>query len=153
MESQNIAIASDHAGYNLKQYIITHISSVNWSDQGCDSLESVDYPNYSTKVTDLIINPNNNIEYGILICGSGIGMSIAANKAHPNIYATLVHDIESAALCKIHNNSNILCLGSNNLQPSQALKIVSMWLKTDFSQDSRHIQRINLINKYQAISI
>ncbi|PTQ83963.1 ribose-5-phosphate isomerase [Trichococcus patagoniensis] len=141
-----IAIASDHGGYELKQAIISHLSDKGFeiSDFGVDtSAVSVDYPHYAKKVAHAIIN--NEATSGILVCGTGIGMSIAANKV-PGIRAAVVGDVFSARATKEHNNANIICLGQRVLGEGTALMIVDEWLSSDFLGD-RHQTRIDLIEE------
>lgn len=139
-----IAIGSDHGGYELKQEIIEHLKArkIEYIDCGSYSKESCDYPVYARKVTDAILSKE--AELGILICGTGIGISIAANKVK-GIRAALCHDCFSAEATKSHNNANILAMGARVVGPGLALKIVDTFLDTPFSNDERHIRRINLI--------
>jgi ribose 5-phosphate isomerase B len=126
-----IAIASDHGGFNLKRKIVRHLIGLNYDikDLGTDSNEPVDYPDYSLKVCEAIISGV--CERGILICGTGIGMSIAANKIN-GIRAALCNDCYSARMSREHNDANILALGERVLGEGLALEIVDTWLKTSF---------------------
>lgn len=138
-----ISIAADHGGYLLKQEIIKHLTEKNIEviDYGTNSPKSVDYPEYSYKVCDDVVAGKT--DYGILVCGTGIGMSIAANKT-PGIRAALVGDVFSARATRSHNNTNVLCLGERVTGKDLALLIVDTWLDTDFS-GGRHQRRIDLL--------
>lgn len=139
-----IAIGCDHGGYQLKQEVLEHLKSRNieYKDFGCYSEDSCDYPVYARKVTDAIIAEE--CELGILICGTGIGISITANKVK-GIRAALCHDCFSAEATRLHNNANILAMGARVIGAGLALKIVDTFLDTPFSNEERHIRRINLI--------
>lgn len=139
-----IAIGSDHGGYELKQEVMEHLKErkIEYKDFGCYSTESCDYPEFARKVAQAVISKE--CELGILICGTGIGISIAANKVK-GIRAALCHDCFSAEATKSHNNANILAMGARVVGPGLALKIVDTFLDTPFSNDERHIRRINLI--------
>lgn len=139
-----IAIACDHGGYELKQEILKHLEKrgVEYKDFGCDGTEAVDYPIYARKVTSAILSGE--CENGILICGTGIGISIAANKIK-GIRAALCTDCFTAEATRQHNDANILALGGRVVGPGLALKIVDTFLDTPFSNDARHINRISLI--------
>ena len=113
-----------------------------FKDFGCYSTESVDYPEYAKKVAHAVADGE--CELGILICGTGIGISIAANKVK-GIRAALCSDCFSAQATKEHNNANILAMGARTIGPGLALKIVDTFLDTPFSNDERHIRRINMI--------
>ena len=141
-----IAIASDHGGYALKETIKAHLSDRNiaYEDFGTDKdMVSVDYPNYAQKVSDAILTKA--ADCGILICGTGIGMSIAANR-NKGIRAAVVGDVFSATATKEHNNANIICLGQRVTGDGLALMIVDAWLDAEF-QGKRHQQRIDLLDK------
>ncbi len=141
-----IAVACDHGGYMLKQEILKHLDKRNlaYRDFGCDSEEAVDYPVYARKVTDAITKGE--CERGILICGTGIGISIAANKVK-GIRAALCTDCFTAEATRLHNDANILALGGRVVGPGLALKIVDTFLDTPFSQEERHKKRISLIEE------
>lgn len=141
-----IALGCDHGGYELKQEIIDYLKSKNieYKDFGCNSTEAVDYPIYARKVTDSIISGE--CETGILICGTGIGISISANKVK-GIRAALCHDCFSAEATRLHNNANILAMGARVIGPGLALKIVDTFLNTPFSNEERHIRRIEMIEE------
>lgn len=139
-----IAIGSDHAGYSLKQTIIEYLeqNNLSYKDYGCYSEQSCDYPVYAKKVANAIVNGE--CDKGILICGTGIGISIAANKIK-GIRAALCHDCFSAQACREHNNANIIAMGSRVIGSGLAVKVVEEFLNTEFSNDKRHIDRINQI--------
>ena len=136
-----IAIGSDHGGYDLKQEIIAHLKEKNleYKDYGTDSRESCDYPVFAKRVANAIVGGE--CDRGILICGTGIGISITANKIK-GIRAALCHDTFSAQATREHNDANILAMGARVVGPGLALKIVDTFLNTEFSNDERHIRRI-----------
>lgn len=142
-----IAIASDHAGYKLKEYLKKILEKEGYEvvDLGTYSSESVDYPDYAAKLAKLV--SKNLVEKGILICGTGIGMSIAANK-FPGVRAAVCWSEETAALSRRHNDANILCLGGRVLKPEEAAKILKIWLSTEF-EGGRHSRRIQKIKKME----
>ncbi len=137
----NIAIASDHAGYQLKQYLIENLGEeVNIKDFGTDSDESCDFPDFASEVSGFILN---NEDYrGVLICGSGVGMSIAANKTS-GIRAANVSDVEIAVQSVEHNNVNVLCLGANNVNQDLAVTIVNSFLSASFLNEENYVRRVN----------
>lgn len=139
-----IALGCDHGGYCLMQEVKSHLDErgIEYRDFGCCSEESVDYPVYAKKVADAVADGE--CEMGILICGTGIGMSIAANKIK-GIRAALCHDCFSAAATKEHNNANILAMGARVIGSGLALKIVDTFLDTSFSGEERHVRRVNMI--------
>ena len=140
-----ILIASDHAGYKLKQEILSYLTEQNAEviDLGTNSSESTDYPDYAHNLCEKITN--NEASIGILICHSGIGMSIVANR-HPNIRAAVVANAEQAALTRSHNNANVLCLGAHQMESATAQEIVNTFIDTNFDQGERHLRRISKIN-------
>jgi ribose 5-phosphate isomerase B len=136
-----VAIASDHAGYNLKEYILNNLDDkVVVSDFGTNSNESCDFPDFASKVCEFVLENNNT--RGILICGSGVGMSIAANK-FAGIRAANVTDELTAVQSVEHNNVNILSLGSNNVGNELALNIIHAFLDSKFSEEERYQRRVN----------
>lgn len=139
-----IAIACDHGGFALKQEIIKHLEQrgAAYKDFGCNDTQAVDYPIYARKVTSAI--KNGECDKGILICGTGIGISIAANKVL-GIRAALCTDCFMAEATRQHNDANVLALGGRVVGTGLALKIVDTFLDTPFSNDARHINRISLI--------
>ncbi|MCL2370864.1 MAG: ribose 5-phosphate isomerase B [Firmicutes bacterium] len=144
---KTIAIASDHAAYGFKTMIIEHLTAkgVKCKDFGAAKGVTVsDYPDFALPVAKAVAKGDHN--YGILICGTGIGMSIAANKVK-GIRAALCGDTFSAKATREHNNSNILCLGERVISQKLALEIVDIFLNTEFSNEERHIRRISKIEK------
>lgn len=136
-----IALGCDHGGYELKQEIIKYLeeNEVAYKDFGCYDTSSVDYPEYAKKVAHAVADGE--AEKGILICGTGIGISIAANKVK-GIRAALCHDCFSAQATREHNDANIVAMGARVIGPGLAVKIVDTFLNTPFSNDERHIRRI-----------
>ena len=139
-----IALGSDHGGYELKQEIMAWLDKnhLEYKDYGCFSGEAVDYPVYAKLVGHAVADGE--CEKGILICGTGIGISIAANKIK-GIRAALCSDCFSAEATRLHNDANILAMGARVVGPGLALKIVDTFLNTPFSGDERHARRIGLI--------
>ena len=142
--NEMIGIGSDHGGYALKQAVIKHLEEKGHAvkDYGCYSEESCDYPVYAKAVAEGILKDE--VKQGILICGTGIGISITANK-FKGIRAALCGDTFSARATREHNNANILALGARVTGEGLALDIVDTFLETKFSNDERHIRRINMI--------
>lgn len=141
-----IGIGSDHGGFNLKKEIIKYFeeNNIDYKDYGAYDNNSVDYPVYAKAVAKDVANKI--LEKGILICGTGIGISIAANKIK-GIRCALCHDVFSAKATREHNNSNILAMGERVIGVGLAIEIVKAFLATDFSNDERHIKRIDLIEE------
>lgn len=139
-----IALGCDHGGYELKQEVIKYLekNQITYRDYGCFDMQSVDYPIYARKVAKAI--QTGECEKGILICGTGIGISIAANKCK-GIRAALCSDCFSAEATRQHNDANILVMGGRVVGPGLAVKIVDTFLNTEFSGDERHARRISLI--------
>jgi len=146
MENIKIAIGSDHAGFKLKQEIINFLKDNNvfYKDMGAKSEDSVDYPEFAEQVARGVAEEK--FDRGILICGTGIGMSIAANKVQ-GIRAALCHDVFSAKATRYHNDSNVLTMGGRVIGKDLALEITKAWLGSDFKGDSqpRHQRRIDKI--------
>ncbi|TBL72942.1 ribose 5-phosphate isomerase B [Paenibacillus thalictri] len=140
----NIAIGADHAGYRLKDELIEFIRSLGHEvkDFGAFGPESVDYPDYASQVCGAVVSGT--ADKGILVCGTGIGMSIAANKT-PGIRCALVHDMFSAKATREHNDTNVLAMGERVIGPGLAQEIVKIWLETEFSQGERHKNRIHKV--------
>jgi len=139
----NINISSDHAGFDLKKDIIEHLSKrFSIEDLGPFSAESVDYPDFAHKLANNLLDDD--VDFGILICGSGNGISMAANK-HTNIRAALCWNEELAALSRQHNNANVLSLPARFISSKLALAIVDVFLATSF-EGGRHLRRVNKIN-------
>lgn len=141
-----IALGCDHGGYGLMQDVIKHLEErgLEYKNYGCYSEESVDYPVYAKKVAHAVADGE--CERGILVCGTGIGISITANKV-PGIRAALCGDCFSAQATREHNDANILAMGARVTGPGLALKIVDTFLDTPFSNDERHIRRIKMIEE------
>lgn len=136
-----IALGSDHAGYELKQAIKKHLEerNIEYKDYGTYSEESVDYAVYAEKTARGVIDGECTL--GILCCGTGVGISIAANKVR-GIRACCCSDKFSAEMTRLHNDANMLCIGGRVLEVDKALEIVDIFLDTEFSNDERHIRRI-----------
>lgn len=139
-----IALGCDHGGYELKQEIIAYLEKnhLEYKDYGCFSTESTDYPIYAKLVGHAVADGE--CEKGILICGTGIGISIAANKIK-GVRAALCSDCFSAEATRLHNDANILAMGARVLGAGLAVKIVDTFLNTPFSGDERHARRISQI--------
>ena len=136
-----IAIASDHAGFELKQLLIESLSSdLEIEDLGTDSPEPCDFPDYANKVSNFVLD--NEGTKGVLICGTGVGMSIAANKVK-GIRASNVVNVKTAIQSVEHNNVNVLCLGSENLDIDAAKEITESFLNSSFLNEERYVNRIN----------
>ena len=137
-----VAIGCDHGGIDLKNTIITVLKGLGYTvdDQGCNSTESVDYPDFARSVSSLVVEGK--CECGILICGTGIGMSMAANRI-PGIRAALCNEMFAAKMSREHNNANILCLGARVIGPGLAAEIVRTWMTSEFA-GGRHQRRIDM---------
>lgn len=137
-----VAIGCDHGGIDLKKDIIAVLRELGHEveDQGSNSSDSVDYPSFARAVSTLV--QAGECERGILICGTGIGMSMAANRI-PGIRAALCHEMFSARMSREHNDANILCLGARVTGPGLAQEIVRTWMTSDFS-GGRHQRRIDM---------
>lgn len=135
-----IAVGSDHGGYELKGKIVGLLRSLGHAveDVGCHSLESVDYPDYADRVVSLVADGQ--CERGMLICGTGIGISIAANR-HRKIRAAICHDEYTARMSREHNDANVLCIGARVIGEGVAFDLIKVWLQTAFA-GGRHQQRI-----------
>lgn len=143
-----IGLGSDHGGYNLKSEIIKHLEAkgIECVDFGTnDSTQSVDYPIYGEKVAIAVANKE--VDYGILCCGTGIGISLAANKVK-GIRCAVVSDVFSAKMSKAHNDANMLSLGERVLGRGLALEIVDTWINTEFEGD-RHSKRVDMIKEIE----
>lgn len=140
MPSETVAIAADHGGVEMKRLLVAELESRGYSvlDLGTDSDASVDYPDYAQELALAIIGGR--ATRGVLVCGSGIGMSIAANR-FPDIRAALVHDNLTARLCRQHNDANVLCLGARIIGPDVARDCLAAFLETKFEGD-RHARRV-----------
>ena len=139
---KKIFIASDHAGYNLKKLIVSKLSKrKKIFDLGPDSKDSVDYPDYAKKLSKKIAS--NKGSFGILICGSGMGMAITANKTK-NIRAALCYSINNTKLSRLHKNANIITLGARLINKNKAFNLIRVFLKTKF-EGGRHLRRVKKI--------
>lgn len=138
-----IAFGCDHGGYTLKKDIVALLEQSGHTvlDMGCFSEESVDYPDFAAAVCATLLDGR--AQRGILVCGTGIGMSIAANR-HPHIRAALCHEAFTARMSREHNDANVLCLGARVLGIGIVLDIVKTWLITEFA-GGRHLRRITLM--------
>lgn len=141
-----IGIASDHHGVKIKKNIKDYLNHLGYEvlDLGPSTLDSVDYPEYAFKIGDLL--KSKEIEIGILICGTGIGMSIAANKVK-GVRCALVHNTKEARLAKLHNDANCLAL-SSSFRMFKIKDIVDAFINTNFSKEERHQRRVDMINNY-----
>ena len=140
---KKIFISSDHAGYKLKEAIKLHLSKkkLSFQDMGPYNDDRVDYPDFAHKIARKV--KTNKSSFGILVCGSGMGMNIAANR-HKNIRAAQCFNLKSTKLSRLHNDANIITLGSRLLSKNSALKCVSVFLSTKF-EGGRHLKRIKKI--------
>ena len=138
-----IFISSDHAGYNLKNHIYENLKKRNYKieDLGPFSEKSVDYPIYAKNLANKI--SRNKISFGILVCGSGTGMAMAANKVK-NIRAVVCYNTKNTKLSRLHNNANIITVGSRLISKNLAFRLVNIFLKTKF-EGGRHLRRIKKI--------
>ena len=143
IKSKKVVLASDHAGFKLKEEIKKFLIKKKEKvlDLGTENTSSVDYPDYAHLLSKKMEKNKN--QFGILICGSGAGMSMAANK-HKNIRAALCYDIKSTKLSRLHNNANVMTIGAKFTKKNVALKCVSTFLKTDFD-GGRHSRRVKKI--------
>lgn len=144
-----VAIASDHGGIHIREEIkkLMDELQIPYEDFGCECPTSVDYPDYALPVAEKVANGE--FDRGILICGTGIGMSIAANKVK-GVRCALVHDVYSAKLTRQHNDSNVLAMGERVIGPGLAREIAQTWLTAEF-EGGRHENRINKITNYEKI--
>lgn len=142
-----LGITSDHRGYKLKEELIKKLAKdYEIIDYGCKSTESVDYPDYAFKLGEALTNKE--IDYGIAICGSGIGISIACNKVK-GIRAARVTDLEDVKETREDNDANIICL-NEKMDLNMAYQLIVFFITTPFSNIDRHIKRINKIKEYEA---
>ena len=142
-----IAIGNDHAGVDLKNKIINHLTALGHqvANFGTDTAERTDYPLYAEKVAQAVLSEK--ATRGILICGSGVGMCISANKFH-GIRAVVCSEPYSAVMSRRHNNSNVLCLGARVVGDELAFMIIDDWLASDF-EGGRHQQRLDIIKRFE----
>ena len=137
-----IGIGADHRGFLHKEFIKQHIQSVEWIDVGTSNQDRTDYPIFSDKVVNLMLT--HTVDVGVLICGSGGGMAIAANR-HKNIYAVVAWNTEVARRCKQEDNANILVLPSDFISCDEAVAIINQWLAQEFKGE-RYAERIAMID-------
>lgn len=144
-ESVKIVIGADHGGFELKQQVVSQLETLGYDvlDIGCHSAESVDYPDIAEGVANKIIAGD--CARGILICGTGIGMSMAVNRDE-RIRAALCHDEFTARMSREHNDANVLCIGARVLGPGLVEEMVRVWLATDFA-GGRHQRRIDKFSR------
>jgi ribose 5-phosphate isomerase B len=147
-EIMKIAVASDHRGYVIKGKILMMISDLGHQpiDMGTDSPESVDYPDFAVKVAQAL--SSGSVDRGILICGTGMGMCITANK-FPGVRACTCHDDLTAEMSRRHNDANVLCLSADLLGDRLVNRMVEAWLKTAF-EGGRHARRVEKIGKIES---
>ncbi len=138
-----IALGADHAGFELKEALKAWLIDEGYQvlDYGTHTTDSVDYPDYAAQVAWAVADQK--VERGVLVCGTGIGMAIAANKV-PGVRAALCSDLYTARMSRAHNDANVLALGGRLMGPDMARDILRMWLETDFSGD-RHQRRLDQI--------
>ena len=143
-----IAIASDHGGFALKQELLALLKEkgYEYTDLGCYDTQSVDYPAYAAAVCREVLEGR--AEKGVLVCGTGIGMSIAANK-FPGIRAALVTDCYSAEMTRQHNDANVACFGGRTVGPELARRMLAIFLETPFSGQEKHARRIGQIRELE----
>ncbi|MFA6170592.1 MAG: ribose 5-phosphate isomerase B [Candidatus Margulisiibacteriota bacterium] len=141
-----IALASDHAGFAMKELVKKHLQAKGLivKDFGTNSEESVDYPDYAYPAAQAVAKGE--FDRGIFVCGSGVGVTIVANKVK-GVRAVNAPDIYTAKQSREHGNCNVLCLAGKRLSPAEGLAIVDAWLATEFSGDERHLRRINKIDR------
>lgn len=139
-----IAVASDHAGFELKQMLADHLRAAGHDviDLGTDGNTSVDYPDFGAAIGTEVVTGG--AELGVAVCGSGIGICIAANKVK-GVRAATVHDVTSARLTRLHNDANVMCLGERFTGPQVALDAVDAFVSTSF-EGGRHIRRVDKIS-------
>ncbi len=142
-----IAVASDHRGFSVKSKILALLTEMQHTplDFGPESAEIVDYPDYAAKVASAVAEGK--IDRGILICGTGMGMCIVANK-FPGVRATNCHDDLTAENSRLHNDANVLCLSADLLGERLVNRMIDIWLKTEF-EGGRHAQRVNKISQFE----
>jgi ribose 5-phosphate isomerase B len=143
-----LAIGSDHAGFNLKNRLrdLLRTEGHDVTDYGTNSPESTDYPDYAELVGQAVVGGR--AELGVLVCGTGVGVSIAANKVH-GVRAAAASEAVSARFARSHNNANVVCIGERIVGPEVADAIVHTFLETAFSEGERHVRRINKITQLE----
>ena len=148
MTNFKLAIACDHGGYELKQEILAYLNKegIAYEDFGCDSTASVNYPVYASKVCKAI--QSGDCTRGILVCGTGIGMSMAANK-HRGIRAACCSDTFSARLTREHNDANMLCFGERVVGAGLALELVDAFINAEYMNSGNHITRVAMLSEIE----
>ncbi len=143
-----LLIASDHAGFELKEALKDRAGTlgVSFNDLGTHSQDSVDYPDYAHALARELLKPGSGASLGILICGSGVGVSIAANR-HPGIRAVLAESPEIARLGREHNHANVLCLGARFLSPDRAVEVIRAFLTATPETGERHVRRVQKLGE------
>jgi len=141
---ETIAIASDHAGYDLKSSLREALLDKGYDvlDLGTNSTDSVDYPDFGYALAQALAD--NRAQRGVLVCGSGIGISIAANR-HANVRAALIHDALGAKMCRLHNDANVICFGGRMIGADTASDCLQVFLETEF-EGGRHAGRVNKLS-------
>ena len=145
MSKRTVAIACDHAGFSMKSILKTELEQSDHQviDLGTDSEDSVDYPDFGFALASAL--GKNEADFGVLVCGSGIGISIAANR-HPQVRAALVHDALGAKMCRLHNDANVICFGGRMIGEEVAKDCLNIFLRTDF-EGGRHARRVNKLRR------
>ena len=145
MSKRTVAIACDHAGFSMKSILKTELEQSDHQviDLGTDSEDSVDYPDFGFALASAL--GKNEADFGVLVCGSGIGISIAANR-HPQVRAALVHDALGAKMCRLHNDANVICFGGRMIGEEVAKDCLHIFLRTDF-EGGRHARRVNKLGR------
>jgi ribose 5-phosphate isomerase B len=144
MSTKTIAIACDHGGIEMKEMLVKDLAAFGWSvlDLGTDGPDSVDYPDFAVKLADVL--KSGKAERGVLLCGTGIGISIAANRFE-HIRAALVHDAFGARMCRQHNDANVLVMGGRTTGPEVARDCLKLFLETEF-EGGRHARRVSKLS-------
>lgn len=139
-----VSIACDHGAYDFKEVIKAHLESKGYEvmDCGCYSKESCDYPDFARKAAEAVADGN--VDKGIVLCTTGIGVSIVANKVK-GVRCALCHNEHTATMTRLHNDSNVLAMGASQVEPELAKKMVDIFLTTEFSGEERHQRRIDKI--------
>ena len=145
MSQLTVAIACDHAGFPIKSILKTELEQSDHQviDLGTHSQDSVDYPDFGFALASAL--GKNEADFGVLVCGSGIGISIAANR-YPKVRAALVHDALGAKMCRLHNDANVICFGGRMIGEEVAKDCLNIFLKTDF-EGGRHARRVDKLNR------
>ena len=145
MSQLTVAIACDHAGFPIKSILKTELEQSDHQviDLGTHSQDSVDYPDFGFALASAL--GKTEADFGVLVCGSGIGISIAANR-HPQVRAALVHDALGARMCRLHNDANVICFGGRMIGEEVAKDCLDIFLRTDF-EGGRHARRVNKLRR------